>query len=160
MSDFKLADAEKASIVEEVKHYLDDDLYEFCIYFRKFRVVSELRVIGGLGSATPENFALIKKELCNVKAKHPHFIDMFTASNATDSDIRLENRRAILHNRISLGATSFIAVLSCEIEEAINAYAHGELEHARQELAQCAAVCVRGMEYIQAEIDKRAEKEG
>ena len=104
--------------------------------------------------ADAENLCLVEKWLCNAKAKHPHFIDMFTASNATDSDIRLENRRAILHNRISLGATSFIAVLSCEIEEAINAYTHGNFEHARQELAQCAAVCIRGMEYIQAELAK------
>lgn len=36
--------------------------------------------------------------------------------------------------------------------EAYQAYAHGDLAHARQELAQCAAVCIRGMEYIEAEI--------
>ena len=45
------------------------------------------------------------------------------------------------------------------IAMALHAYAHGELAHARQELAQCAAVCIRGMEYIEAEIEKGGKHE-
>jgi hypothetical protein len=47
---------------------------------------------------------------------------------------------------------TFADVLQCELDEAFQAYAHGDLAHARQELAQCAAVCIRGMEYIEHEI--------
>lgn len=100
------------------------------------------------------NIELVEAELANAKRKHPHFIDHFTHVTAEEASSCLDVLRAFLCNRVQFNEVAFQSVLMCEIVEAIDAYTHGELAHARQELAQCAAVCIRGMEYIEAEIEK------
>ena len=150
MSELKLTEAEKADVVEEVKHYLDEDVYEFGVYLRKLCVTGATYRSG--------NFALVEKELRNAKKKHPGFVNFFAPTCEgmpfDYSEFELTTSRRLLANRTKAKQIDFESVLWCEVCEAICAYAHGELEHARQELAQCAAVCIRGMEYIQAELAK------
>lgn len=100
------------------------------------------------------NIEMVEAELANAKRKHPHFIDHFTGLEVNGAMAWLENVRRVLENRGSFHEVNFMNVLQCEVAEAVEAYVHGELAHARQELAQCAAVCIRGMEFIETEIEK------
>ena len=106
------------------------------------------------------NMELIKAELANAKQKHPKFVDYFMHDSLTETQNKLAELRRVLDNRISYGEVGIAVILSCELEEAKEAYAKGEFEHARLELAQCAAVCIRGMEYIEAEIEKGGKHGG
>lgn len=42
-------------------------------------------------------------------------------------------------------------ILMEEVAEAFNVYQHGDKEHALQELAQCGAVIIRMMEFVEGE---------
>lgn len=104
-----------------------------------------------------DNIALVLDELKNAKRKHPHFVDQFVSSEASAEwfDMEVNASREVLRNAESAGVCQFLHVLSCEWWEAYQAYANGDLAHARQELAQCAAVCIRGMEYIENEMTEQ-----
>lgn len=101
------------------------------------------------------NLEMVAAELDAAKKKHPKFVDCFTRKTPLRADCDLDNARATLRYENGWGTVSFHEVLGCEIEEAVSAYAHGDLAHARQELAQCAAVCVRAMEEVQKEMEKK-----
>lgn len=98
------------------------------------------------------NTDLVKAELFFAKEMHPHFIDKFTRLPKQDIDTMLDDARHCLAMLTADGMADFHAVLICELYEALAAYAEGDLRHAKQELAQCAAVCLRGMEYLDNEI--------
>lgn len=100
---------------------------------------------------------LVAAELAVAKEKHPHFVDQFTShpEGVANFFLRLSRRR--LSSDIAAERCEFESVLECELREAIAAYADGDLEHARQELAQCAAVCIRGMELMSDKIAKRQD---
>lgn len=101
------------------------------------------------------NLELVAAELEAAKKKHPHFVDwIFRLPSLLTADEELEMMRAKLADQIAAGRCGVKVVLMCELEEARNAYAHGDIAHARQELAQCAAVCVRAMEEVQKEMEK------
>lgn len=100
------------------------------------------------------NIELVEAELAAAKRKHPHFIDYFTFTNCATFEPELHSRRARLNVAEKQANMMFFDVLECEVYEALDAYAHGELGHAKQELAQCAAVCIRGMEFIETEMAK------
>lgn len=104
---------------------------------------------------TDPNLSLVLDELENAKRKHPHFIDRMTCLSDVGADTHLKFVRDHLNTSIMAGDCAMYAVLLCEFYEAMQAYAHGDLAHARQELAQCAAVCIRGMEYIENEMHKQ-----
>lgn len=104
---------------------------------------------------TDPNLSLVLDELEKAKEKHPHFVDHFFL-NEPQFDVvgfALDDARRLLNARTNAGIVNFEAVLRCEVWEAIEAYEKGDLAHARQELAQCAAVCIRGMEYIEKEME-------
>ena len=110
------------------------------------------------------NLELVEAELENAKRKHPHFIDHMCRNQRyhdpkQSTEIDLKDRREVLAAMVCYENVDFECVLKCEVMEALHAYAHGELAHARQELAQCAAVCIRGMEYIEAEMEKGGKHE-
>ena len=111
---------------------------------------------------TTKHFMSIMAEYDHAKRKHPGFINFFAETCPgmpfDYSDVKLSIARTVLAKRTGMKQINFEAVLWCELCEAVQAYVHGDLEHARQELAQCAAVCIRGMEFIQAEIDKKEEE--
>lgn len=100
------------------------------------------------------NIELVEAELAAAKRKHPHFIDYFTSLEVADAEAFLYAMRQVLENRGNFHEVNFLNVLQCEMAEAIEARARGDLAHTRQELAQCAAVCIRGMEYIESELEK------
>ena len=101
------------------------------------------------------NIEMVEAELANAKRKHPHFIDHFTSVTAEEAGLCLDGLRAFLRTRVTFGEVAFQSVLMCEVLESIEAYTHGNFAHARQELAQCAAVCIRGMEFIEAEANEK-----
>lgn len=105
-----------------------------------------------------DNIALVLDELAHAKEKHPKFVDYFM-TNRIGTEVDLQCSRVILRGEQYLGHVAFADVLQCELDEAFDAYAHGDLAHARQELAQCAAICIRGIEYVQSEIDKQNTKQ-
>ena len=109
---------------------------------------------------TDQNWSLVIEELEAAKKKHPHFVDriFWLPASTLSADEDLEMMRARLADTIAGGRCNVGALLRCELEEAKNAYAHGDLAHARQELAQCAAVCIRAMEYIEDKINKETNK--
>lgn len=104
---------------------------------------------------TDPNLTLVLDELQYAKEKHPHFIDRMTYLSDVGADTHLEFMRNHLDLSIEVNDCDMYAVLLCEFYEAMQAYTHGDLAHARQELAQCAAVCIRGMEYIEGELAKQ-----
>lgn len=100
-----------------------------------------------------DNISLVLDELENARQKHPLFVHQFQRTDSfADMDQQLRRMRELLAIAVLKEVSDFEDVLICELYEAKSAYAHGDLAHARQELAQCAAVCIRGMEYIEAEI--------
>ena len=78
------------------------------------------------------NLELVAAELEAAKKKHPKFVDCFTRKTALGADGYLDNARATLRYEDRWGAVSFAEVLGCEVAEAVSAYAHGDLAHARQ----------------------------
>lgn len=106
---------------------------------------------------TDTNRSLVLDELDNAKRKHPKFVDHFSRKcDLFDfTAFKLDDSRRILRQRTEHGCVNFEAVLECEMWEAIEAYEKGDLAHARQELAQCAAVCIRAMEQIEGEMNAR-----
>ena len=108
---------------------------------------------------TTDNIALVLDELDNAKRKHPHFVDRFIKCTESVADMLLTEARTALGHAKDCKLVDFRHVLGCECYEAFQAYAHGDLAHARQELAQCAAICIRGIEYVQSEIDKQNTKQ-
>ena len=101
------------------------------------------------------NMELVAAELEAAKKKHPKFVDCFTRKTPLRADCDLDNKRATLRYEDGWGTVSFSEVLGCEVAEAVSAYAHGDLAHARHELAQCAAVCIRAMEHIEQEMEAK-----
>lgn len=95
------------------------------------------------------NLELVAAELAAAKKKHPHFCDRLLAPNppfawrVSESAIKAHNAQA---------APSADCIVMEELSEAFAAVEAGDLAHARQELAQCAAVCIRAMEYIEKEM--------
>lgn len=92
---------------------------------------------------------LICKEFEKACAKHPLFCDAMTnkGKNAV--------RKALADLRIVNAEGPYFAdrILHEEIAEALEAYLDGDLKHCLQELAQCGAVILRMMEYVQNEME-------
>lgn len=101
------------------------------------------------------NLELVAAELEAAKKKHPRFIDRMTCLSDVGADTHLDFARHSLDIEKKSGDVELRSVLVCEFYEALQAYAHGDLAHARQELAQCAAVCVRAMEEIEKEMEAK-----
>lgn len=100
------------------------------------------------------NLELVAAELAAAKKKHPHFCDQLVATNppmtwsASEDAIKLHN---------ATGPFSADCIIMEELAEAFAAAESGDLAHARQELAQCAAVCIRAMEYIEKEMENKTK---
>ena len=84
------------------------------------------------------------REAC---AKHPKFCDGITNKS------REAVRNALADLRIVNAEGPYYAdrILHEEIAEALEAYQQGDKEHALQELAQCGAVILRMMQFVQDE---------
>lgn len=99
------------------------------------------------------NLEMVVAELKAAKKKHPKFVDKFSVFEQKWYAINLEERRRKNAMYEPTGQLEMTDILQEEMLEAMSAYAHGDLAHAKQELAQCAAVCIRGMEYIEKEME-------
>ena len=88
------------------------------------------------------------REAC---AKHPKFCDGIT--NKSKDAVR----KALADLRIVNAEGPYFAdrILHEEIAEALEAYLDGDLKHCLQELAQCGAVILRMMQFIDYEIEFR-----
>ena len=92
----------------------------------------------------------IEKALEHAKAKHPHFCDeICNAYTLGRSGETLKSNRRILKRQVDGGYSSAVTILICELAEAIEAYAHGDLAHCLEELAQVGAVNIRMMEAVE-----------
>ena len=90
---------------------------------------------------------MIETEFANACIKHPKFCDAVT--NKSENAVK----KALTDLRIDNSGTPYYAdqILHEEICEALEAYQQGEKAHCLQELAQCAAVILRMMEFVDAE---------
>jgi hypothetical protein len=92
----------------------------------------------------------IEEEYGKACLKHPffahYFCDAYVLEKSTET---LCDLRSNLRKQIGLGNVSAMAVLQCEIWEAIEAYHNRDYEACLQELAQCAAVVLRNMELVE-----------
>lgn len=93
-----------------------------------------------------DKFQMCYEEYRNAKKKHPHFVDTMSVWNAERIAWRLKGMREHLALPFTTAIKDFEDILMCEVLEALEAYLNGDYAHARQEFAQCAAVCVRAME--------------
>lgn len=105
----------------------------------------------GEDDMTDPNWSLVLEELAAAKAKHKKFCDKLTDTrNVKWSD----SEKAIKIRNNTRAYSAADDIIMEELAEAFSAVEAGDLAHARQELAQCAAVCVRAMEYIEKEMEK------
>ena len=86
------------------------------------------------------------KDACR---KHPKFCDDFTGAREWFIVDELERWRKVN----SVAPYHADAILNEEILESLEAYKQGDMEHCMQELAQCGAVILRMMEYVQDEME-------
>lgn len=97
------------------------------------------------------NLELVAAELEAAKKKHPFFASALVdpraaiAWSADEEKIKLRN---------SHGPWYADNIILEEVAEAFAAVERGDLAHARQEFAQCAAVCIRAIEEVQKEMEK------
>lgn len=106
------------------------------------------------------NMELVAAELEAAKKKHRKFIDRLLPDDedwlmGESVKESLAGTRRWLRRIIREHVADFYTVLEEEILEVAEAYEAGDLAHAKQELAQCAAVCIRGMEWIDEEMKER-----
>lgn len=87
------------------------------------------------------------KEACR---KHPKFCDDFTGACEWSIVDELERWRKVN----SVAPYHADAILNEEILEALEAYKAGDKEHTLQELAQCGAVILRMMEFVEQDFCK------
>ena len=86
------------------------------------------------------------KDACR---KHPKFCDDFTGASEWFIVDELERWRKVN----SSAPYHADAILNEEILEALEAYKQGDMEHCLQELAQCGAVILRMMQFVQDEME-------
>ena len=100
------------------------------------------------------NLELIAAELAAAKQKHPKFCDQLIDTRA----VTWAYSEAAIKRRNDHGPQSADNIIMEELAEAFAAAEAGDLAHAKQELAQCAAVCIRAMEFIDGEMEKGESK--
>ena len=120
------------------------------------------------------NLELVASELKAVKKKHQKFVDCFVKAYDVNRNRYVKaKRRNALHikdvrddlqgyrddlkwsqdNKL-VDVADILLTKICEAEEA---YLTDDLAHARQELAQCAAVCIQAMEYVEKEMGNKTK---
>ncbi len=105
----------------------------------------------GMNTVKTRHFWMIHKELEKACAKHPKFCDFMTYTKKSVNSVGL----GLLRKENSKGPYYADRILCEEIMEATEAYLDGDLEHCLQELAQCGAVILRMMQFVQDEMEAR-----
>ena len=101
-----------------------------------------------------ERFVLVVQELEKARRKHPKFVDRFSTNAREVLERALDDRREINAVREKQNWIDFTTILEEERLEALVEYKAGRRSRCLRELAQCAAVCLRAMEYVQKEMEK------
>lgn len=91
----------------------------------------------------------ICKHYVHAHEKHPYFCDRITCLSSVGSDTHLDICRSLLAAEIKVSDVEASTVLTCEIYEAIQAYTHGDISHAVEELYDCAAVVLRMIDVLE-----------
>lgn len=105
-----------------------------------------------------EHIAAIRKELIYAIGKHPHFADRFESS--TTALPMVDNLLAVARAKSDAegkSGDSFETTINEEVLESIEAYLKNDLDHAYQELAQCGAVILRAMEWVDAKRNQNGQ---
>lgn len=94
---------------------------------------------------------MILEELENAEEKHPKFCDLYSTKEPQAV------RKALNHLREQNNTEPLEAdtILYEEVAEATEAFIQGDKEHCLHELAQCGAVIMRCMEFVEREIKKK-----
>lgn len=90
----------------------------------------------------------IKEELRKAEGKHPKFCSAIIDPTSSKSWAEAEYRVKLRNER---GPWTADNILAEEMAEAFAAYEQGDKEHSLQELAQCGAVILRIMEFVEGE---------
>lgn len=96
-----------------------------------------------------QHMPFVCQEYYHAVDKYPDFVTKFTADTTVLTAV--ENSLAIARTASDAEKKegySFERTINEEVLEVFEAYIKGEYRHCYQELAQCAAVCVRGMDWI------------
>jgi hypothetical protein len=100
------------------------------------------------------NLEMVAAELEAAKKKHPFFASALVDPYAPIAWSADEEK---IKQRNSHGPWYADNIILEEVAEAFAAVERGDLAHAKQELAQCAAVCIRAMEYIEKKMEEEHE---
>ena len=104
--------------------------------------------------ATQKWIDTIIEEYDKACAKHPLLCDVYTTK-----ELRVvRNGLKDLRERNSEGPYKADSILYEEVAEATEAYLQGDIEHCLQKLAQCGAVIMRMMDFVQKEMETEEPK--
>lgn len=98
--------------------------------------------------ANAKHIRMIEAEFAAACEKHPKFCDSLTGQNTLDMWMSYEQRIKKVNSKPPYYAEF---ILKEEIAEAMVANQQGDCEHCLQELAQCGAVILRMMQYVEEE---------
>ena len=115
--------------------------------------------MGNKADNTNKHLEMVQQELANAKKKHPHFVHKVTVLRHENVSSWLEQLRTLLECMTQLKQRDVESILECELYEALDAYTTGDYEHAMQEFAQCAAVCIRAMEECKKAMERKDPNE-
>lgn len=92
----------------------------------------------------------VESEVIRACAKHDRVCDFFVDPNKGMKDVadNLAELRTINDERERNGCATFSGIIAEELMEAYEAYITGDLNSCIKELAQVAAVAVRGMDFV------------
>lgn len=99
-----------------------------------------------MNKSTIDHIALIEKEYADAVKKHPEFCDIFSQQKPYIVKKILETVRK-WNSEPPYDADN---ILHEEILESREAFLEGDFDHCIQELAQCGAVILRMMEFVES----------
>lgn len=106
-----------------------------------------------------EHSRRIAQHYAHAREKHPYFCDMITSRSETDADTDLKMCRQLLVVEKSLGEIEAVNLIDCELCEAMQAYAHGDVAQAVEELYDMIAVCLRTIDVLEGRQELRKPEE-
>ena len=111
--------------------------------------VSGFKYSNALSQFAVEHVDRMAKHYAHAIEKHPYFCDIITCLSDVGSDTHLDIYRATLRAESKNKAVEVGTLIGCEFYEAIQAYAHGDIVHAVEELYDMVAVCLRTIDVLE-----------
>lgn len=107
------------------------------------KTLNAIRYKNMMADFDTNHYDSICEHYAHAREKHPYFCDRITCLSSVGADTHLDIWRSLLAAEIKVSDIEANTVLMCEIYEAIQAYTHGDISHAIEELYDCAAVVLR-----------------